>query len=198
MTLENLPQEKMEMETETPGPPWYSKFFEYLRNRNRIGPGKVELPDCDFFVVGPRRTLRILRPALKSGRFYENSEHDRPESVNDNFFSRWSRRPHPSGNCRCSFRQSSRLSTTEEQIISAEINRIRTSLCEAEKTGEDIEEIEKRVSLTLENLRVTSQEPKIKDDKILKGSAETEETKIDEEAVKNKIVRDLERYYFLF
>lgn len=201
----------MENETErrSESPSWYSKCFEYLRNRNRIGPGKVELPDCDFFLVEPRRTLRILRPALKSGRFYETNDHDRPESVNDNFFSRWSRRPHPSGNCRCSFRQSnniSRLSTTEEQIISAEINRIRTSLCEA-KTGEEIAEIEKRLSITLENLRVNSSdvETKIRDEKSFEKSLQKQQQQKkqklcgdveddDEKAVKNKIVRDLERY----
>lgn len=201
----------MENETErrSESPSWYSKCFEYLRNRNRIGPGKVELPDCDFFLVEPRRTLRILRPALKSGRFYETNDHDRPESVNDNFFSRWSRRPHPSGNCRCSFRQSnniSRLSTTEEQIISAEINRIRTSLCEA-KTGEEIAEIEKRLSITLENLRVNSSdvETKIRDEKSFEKSLQKQQQQKkqklcgdveddDEKAVKNKIVRDLESY----
>lgn len=178
--------------TETLGPPWYLKCFEYLRNRNRIGPGKVELPDCDFFIVEPRRTLRILRPSLKSGRFYESNEHGTTEVMNDNFFSRWSVRPHPSGNCRCSFRQSNRVSTTEEQIISAEINRIRTSLCEA-KTGEDIAEIEKRVSLTLENLRVTNDETKIRGDKTF----EKIDVSNDEVAAKNKIVRDLERLVLL-
>ena len=187
----------METDRGTPGSPWYTKFFEYLRNRNRIGPGKVELTNCDFFIVGPRRTLRILRPALKSGKFYENSERERPESVNGNFFSRWSKRPHSSENCRCSFRQSSRLSTTEEEIISTEINRIRTSLCEAEKTGENIEEIEKRVSLNLENLRiVASEEPKGRDVRIVEENKIKDESIVELEKVKNKIVRDLERYIF--
>ncbi|XP_043261824.1 uncharacterized protein LOC122402794 [Colletes gigas] len=174
-----------EGEPAVPGTPWYTKFFEYWRNRNRVGPGRVELPDCDFFIVGPRRTLRIVKPTLKSGWYYENTS-ERPESIIDNFFTRWARRPHSSGNCRCSFRQSRRLSTAEEQIISAELNRIRTSLCEAEKNESAIEELEQKVSVNLQKLQV----PEIQQ---TKEKAEESTTK-DEQTIKNKIVKDLEKY----
>ncbi|XP_076175524.1 uncharacterized protein LOC143150869 isoform X2 [Ptiloglossa arizonensis] len=173
-----------EGEEAVPGAPWYTKFFEYWRNRNRVGPGKVELPECDFFIVGPRRTLRILKPSLKRGWYYENTN-ERPESIIDNFFTRWSRRPHPSGNCRCSFRQSRRLSTAEEQIISAELNRIRTSLCEAERTESAIEELEQRVSVNLQKLQASESQA---------TNVETTEQQTDEQTIKNKIVKDLEKY----
>ncbi|XP_014488851.1 PREDICTED: uncharacterized protein LOC106752019 [Dinoponera quadriceps] len=164
----------------TEASPWYGKVFECWSNRNRVSPGRMELPDCDFFIVAPRRTLRVLRPALKSGWFYESTI-DRPESINDNFFARWSRRPHPSGNCRCSFRQSTgaALSSNEERIISAELNRIRTSLCEAEKNARDIEELEQRVSVNLQKLR---------DNPVL------EDHRPFEQSAKHQIVKDLERY----
>ncbi|XP_015518153.2 uncharacterized protein LOC107223091 [Neodiprion lecontei] len=163
------------------GPSWYRRCLAYLRNHGRVDPAKVELPHCDFFIVGQRRTLRVLRPALRGRWFYEGNN-GRPESVNDNFFSRWSKRPHPSGNCRCSFRQSARLSSTEEEIISKEINRIRTSLCEAEKTGQDIGEIERSVAINLDVLiPVTSQPTK-------------RATVAEEKIVKTKIIQDLERY----
>ncbi|KOC67320.1 Abhydrolase domain-containing protein 8 [Habropoda laboriosa] len=181
--------------------PWYAKFFEYWRNRSRVGPGKVELPDCDFFIVGPRRTLRILKPTLKSGWYYENSN-DRPESIVDNFFTRWSRRPHSSGNCRCSFRQSKRLSTTEEQIITAELNRIRTSLCEAEKNERAIEELEQRVSVNLQKLQVAAPENEATSVEAKSVSTidandrvtEENDEQTDEQTIKTKIVKDLEKY----
>ncbi|XP_034171454.1 uncharacterized protein LOC117600299 [Osmia lignaria lignaria] len=182
-----------EAEETVPGAPWYTKFFEYWRNRNRVGPGKVELPDCDFFIVGPRRTLRILKPTLKSGWFYENTN-DRPESIIDNFFTRWSRRPHSSGNCRCSFRQSRRLSTTEEQIISAELNRIRTSLCEAEKSERGIEELEQRVSVNLQKLQVAEVEPVKTEERKDDEEIDKKDQQADEQKIKNKIVKDLEKY----
>ncbi|KAK2589359.1 hypothetical protein KPH14_007901 [Odynerus spinipes] len=182
-------------------PSWYMKFFEYWKNRNRIGPATVELPDCDFFIVGPRRTLRVLRPTLKGEWYYENTS-DRPESINDNFFTRWSRRPHSSTHCRCSFRQSSRLSTNDERIICTELNRIRTSLCEAEKSERDIEELEQRVSANLQKLQIP--DAKIdNEDKAngigLDSSRNLSLPSIDDEGledqkVKNKIVKDLERY----
>ncbi|KAG7198672.1 hypothetical protein KM043_006027 [Ampulex compressa] len=182
-----------EGEQALPALPWYSKFFEYWRNRNRVGPGKVELPDCDFFIVGPRRTLRVLKPSLKSGWYYENTN-DRPESIHDNFFTRWSRRPHSSGNCRCSFRHSNRVSTTEEQIISAELNRIRTSLCEAEKTEQGIEELEQRVSVNLQKLQASVPEKEQSATEEKASKTELDEPHIDEQGIKNKIVKDLERY----
>lgn len=182
-----------EIEEAPVGSPWYGKVFECWRNQNRVSPGRIELPDCDFFIVAPRRTLRVLRPTLKSGWYYESSTVDRPESVNDNFFNRWARRPHPSGNCRCSFRQSgSALSTTEERIISAELNRIRTSLCEAEKNAHGIEELEQRVSVNLQKLRDNS--------KLDRANETTEPLTlmIDhqpfEQNAKQQIVKDLERY----
>ncbi|XP_076619972.1 uncharacterized protein LOC143341144 [Colletes latitarsis] len=182
-----------EAEEAVPGTPWYTKFFEYWRNRNRVGPGKVELPDCDFFIVGPRRTLRIVKPTLKSGWYYENTS-ERPESIIDNFFTRWARRPHSSGNCRCSFRQSRRLSTAEEQIISAELNRIRTSLCEAEKNESAIEELEQKVSVNLQKL----QDPEIQQTKekveSLATNTDAKDQQADEQTIKNKIVKDLEKY----
>ncbi|XP_076237578.1 uncharacterized protein LOC143181179 [Calliopsis andreniformis] len=185
-----------EGEEAVPGTPWYRKFIEHWRNRNRVGPGKVELPDCDFFIVGPRRTLRILKPSLKSGWYYENTT-ERPESIIDNFLTRWSRRPHSSGNCRCSFRQSRRLSTTEEQIISAELNKIRTSLCEAEKNERAIEELEQRVSVNLQKLQASENEQTKGDERT--GSTNTDEVagndqQMDEQTIKNKIVKDLEKY----
>ncbi|OAD52639.1 Abhydrolase domain-containing protein 8 [Eufriesea mexicana] len=186
-----------EREEAVPGSPWYAKFFEYWRNRNRVGPGKVELPDCDFFIVGPRRTLRILKPTLK--RYYENTN-DRPESIIDNFFTRWSRRPHSSGNCRCSFRQSKRVSTAEEQIISDELNRIRTSLCEADKNERAIEELEQRVSVNLQKLQVPGpeNEPAKVEDKSLTGTnvidGVSNDQQAEEQTIKNKIVKDLEKY----
>ncbi|CAK9803828.1 Protein ABHD8 [Anthophora quadrimaculata] len=191
-----------EGEEAVPGTPWYTKFFEYWRNRSRVGPGKVELPDCDFFIVGPRRTLRILKPTLKSGWYYENGN-ERPESIIDNFFTRWSRRPHSSGNCRCSFRQSKRLSTTEEQIISAELNRIRTSLSEAEKNERAIEELEQRVSVNLQKLQVsgTENEPVKVEEKSVstinsndRVTDTNDQQQADEQTIKNKIVKDLEKY----
>nr|XP_003701670.1 PREDICTED: uncharacterized protein LOC100877200 [Megachile rotundata]XP_012136847.1 PREDICTED: uncharacterized protein LOC100877200 [Megachile rotundata] len=188
----------MEAEEAIPATPWYTKFFEYWRNRNRVGPGKVELPDCDFFIVGPRRTLRILKPTLKSGWYYENTS-DRPESIVDNFFTRWSRRPHSSGNCRCSFRQSRRLSTAEEQIISAELNRIRTSLCEAEKSEHGIEELEQRVSVNLQKLQVPENEPAKTEEKDASATNDNDgvdkkDQQASEQKIKNKIVKDLEKY----
>ncbi|EFN79856.1 Abhydrolase domain-containing protein 8 [Harpegnathos saltator] len=179
----------------TEASPWYGKVFECWRNRNRVSPGRVELPDCDFFIVAPRRTLRVLRPTLKSGWYYESTI-DRPESINDNFFARWSRRPHPSGNCRCSFRQSAGALavSNEERIISAELNRIRTSLCEAEKNARDMEELEQRVSVNLQKLR----------DNPLAGHVDyqtsdalpttTDRHRSFEQSAKHQIVKDLERY----
>ncbi|XP_011640783.1 uncharacterized protein LOC105429485 isoform X1 [Pogonomyrmex barbatus] len=183
------------METEeTPvGSPWYGKVFECWRNRNRVGPGRIELPDCDFFIVAPRRTLRVLRPTLKSGWYYESTAVDRPESVNDNFFNRWARRPHPSGNCRCSFRQSiGALSTTEERILSAELNRIRTSLCEAEKNAHGIEELEQRVTANLQKLRDTSEAAERANETV--PSILTPDRQSFEQSAKQQIVKDLERY----
>ncbi|XP_076221069.1 uncharacterized protein LOC116428917 isoform X2 [Nomia melanderi] len=185
-------------EAVVPDAPWYATVFEYWRNRNRVGPGKVELPDCDFFIVGPRRTLRILKPSLKSGWYYESTSNDKPESIADNFFARWSRRPHSSGNCRCSFRQSRRLSTTEEQIISAELNRIRTSLCEAEKNERAIQELEQRVSMNLQRLQVTESQPTKPESEdaalAITNQMVAKDPRVDEKTMKNQIVKDLERY----
>lgn len=176
---------------ETPvGSPWYGKVFECWRNRNRVSPGRIELPDCDFFIVAPRRTLRVLRPALRSGWYYESTAIDRPESINDNFFNRWARRPHPSGNCRCSFRQSA-LSTTNERK-SAELNRIRTSLCEAEKNARGIEKLEQRLSVNLQKgLRNNS----VLDDHANETTPSTLITDRHpfEQSAKQQIVKDLER-----
>lgn len=182
--------------------PWYTKFFEYWRNRNRVGPGKVELPDCDFFIVESRRTLRILKPTLKSGWYYDNTN-ERPESIADNFFTRWSRRPHSPSNCRCSFRQSKRVSTAEEQIISAELNRIRTSLCEAEENERAIEELEHKVSVNLQKFQVSEaeDEPAKTEDKSIgrmniidKDTSDTTDQQVDEQTIKSRIVKDLEQY----
>ncbi|KAG5309532.1 ABHD8 protein, partial [Acromyrmex insinuator] len=176
------------------GSPWYGKVFECWRNRNRVSPGRIELPDCDFFIVAPRRTLRVLKPTLKSGWYYETAV-DRPESVNDNFFNRWTRRPHPSGNCRCSFRQSaSALSTTEEQIISAELNHIRTSLCEAEKNARGIEELEQRVSVNLQKLvRDNSELSDCANETTISSTLMIDRQPFEQNA-KQQIVKDLERY----
>ncbi|XP_014222274.1 uncharacterized protein LOC106649405 [Trichogramma pretiosum] len=126
---------------------------------NRVDPGRVELPGCEFFQLAPDRVLRVLRPELKSAsRYYEPREsrrESRPESLADNFYSRWQRRPHPLDNCRCSFRQSlqqqqNKTKTSvgeQEAIISQEIARIRTSLCEAERSGLGIEELEKSIAV---------------------------------------------------
>ncbi|KAL0117342.1 hypothetical protein PUN28_010297 [Cardiocondyla obscurior] len=174
---------------ETPtGSPWYGKVFECWRNRNRVGPGRIELPDCDFFIVAPRRTLRVLKPTLKNGWYYESTPVNRAESVNDNFFNRWARRPHPSGNCRCSFRQSAGALSTEERMISAELNRIRTSLCEVERNARGIEELEQRLSANLQMLRDSSE---------LDGREATAMSNEDqpfEQSAKQQIVKDLERY----
>lgn len=156
----------------------------------------MELPDCDFFNVGPRRTLRILKPTLKSGWYYENTN-ERPESIIDNFFTRWSRRPHSSGNCRCSFRQSKRASTAEEQIISDELNRIRTSLCEADKNERAIEELEQRVSVNLQKLQVADPENepiKVEEKSMTNVINDTKDEQAEEQTIKNKIVKDLEKY----
>uniref|UniRef100_A0A0C9R311 acylglycerol lipase n=1 Tax=Fopius arisanus TaxID=64838 RepID=A0A0C9R311_9HYME len=192
----------METETNEGGEqlssPCCFKVFEYLRNRNRIGPGRVELPECDFFIVETRRTLRVLRPTPKTSGFYE-LPCERPESIHENFISRWTKRPHSSGNCRCSFRQSSRFSTNEECMITAEINRIRTSLCEAEKKGYNIDEIEKRISMNLSSLSspITT-EPRSQVDLKLAEIANvgpvTGNRNADDLAIKNKIVKDLEKY----
>lgn len=174
--------------------PWYGKVFECWRNRNRVSPGRVELPDCDFFIVAPRRTLRVLRPALKSGWYYESTI-DRPESINDNFFTRWSKRPHPSGNCRCSFRQSAgAFSSNEERIISAELNRIRTSLCEAEKNARDIEELEQRVSVNLRKLRNNPPADRVDHQATVASSILPTDHRLFEQSAKHQIIKDLERY----
>lgn len=140
-------------------------------------------PGCEYLTVGPRRTLRILRPELnRAGRYYENPPDNRPESLNDNFYLRWTKRPHPSGNCRCSFRQSKRLSTHEEIVISKEIQRIRTSLCEAEKSGRDIEDVEKSLDLSqLHEQLDTTKNVGSRIDRL-------------DEHTRKKIVRDLDRY----
>ncbi|XP_066585583.1 uncharacterized protein [Prorops nasuta] len=171
-------------------PAWYSKFFEYWRNRNRIVPGKFQLPDCDFFIVGPRRTLRILRPPVRRETYYETSG-DRAESINDNFLVRWSRRPHSSGNCRCSFRQSNRISSTEEKILSEELNRIRSSLCEAEITGQGIDELEQTVSASLQLLQVPVEVRERPENGSVGASSKDQDEEL---AVKNRIVKDLEKY----
>lgn len=176
---------------ETPvGSPWYGKVFECWMTRNRVSPGRIELPDCDFFIVAPRRTLRVLRPTLKSVWYYESPTVDRPESVNDNFFNRWARRPHPSGNCRCSFRQSTGALSIEERIISAELNRIRTSLCEAEKNARDIEELEQRVSVNLQKLRDNSE---LADRETTVPLTLMTDRQPFEQSAKQQIVKDLER-----
>lgn len=187
-------------------PRWYVKFFEYLKNRNRIGPATVELADCDFLIVAPRRTLRVLKPSLKGEWYYENTS-ERPESINDNFFARWSRRPHSSNHCRCSYRRSSRLSTNDEEIISTELNRIRNSLCETpEKSPRDIEELEQRVSANLQRLQIAipdvnldnNNETKTRDELVLhdrtKNLSSSRPTNEEQRAAKRKIVEDLERY----
>lgn len=184
---------------ETPSPPtgspWYGKIFECWRNRSRVSPGRIELPDCDFFIVAPRRTLRVLKPSLKSGWYYERTATDRPESVNDNFFARWTRRPHPSGNCRCSFRQSTgALSTTEERIISAELNRIRTSLCEGEKNARDLEELEQKVSVNLQKLRDNVVADRINEANETTVPSILTDRQSFEQNAKQQIVKDLERY----
>lgn len=168
------------------GSPWYGKVFECWKSRNQVSPARIELPDCEFFIVAPRRTLRVLKPSLKSGWYYERTTVDRPESINDNFFNRWTRRPHPSGNCRCSFRQSiGALSTTEERIITAELNRIRTSLCEAEKNARDIEELEQTVSKNLQKLQDSSADDR--------GEILTANCQPLEQSTKQQIVKGLER-----
>jgi len=173
------------------GSPWYGKVFECWRKRNQISPGTVELPDCDFFSVAPRRTLRVLKPALKSGCYYESTAVDRPESINDNFFSRWARRPHPSGNCRCSFRQSAgALSSTEERIISAELNRIRTSLREANKDAGELEDLKQRVSLNLRKLRDHSIAEQIANEAHLSSMLTADRSF--EQSAKQQIVKELE------
>lgn len=198
----------VEIESAPSDPPntgWCSKMIEYLRrNRNRVDPGRVELPNCDFLTTGPRRTIRVLRPELKSGRFYEpQSPSNRPESINDNFYSRWARRPHPSGNCRCSFRQStnsSRLSSHEERVISQEIQRIRTSLCEAEMSGQDIEELEKSLAVDLSQLQAPpsdEQRDSVDESSIISAAEQCNaQLRIQplEEDVKKRIVKDLDRY----
>lgn len=156
----------------------------YELKRNRVTPIRCrqDEPGCEYLTVGPRRTLRILRPELnRAGRYYEPPPDDRRESLNDNFYLRWAKRPHPSGNCRCSFRQSSasRLSTHEEIVISKEIQRIRTSLCEAEKSGRDIEDVEK--SLDLSQLHEQLESPRNRIDRL-------------DEPTRRKIVQDLDRY----
>lgn len=177
------------------GSPWYGKIFECWKNRSRVSPARIELPDCDFFIVAPRRTLRVLKPSLKSGWYYESTTIDRPESVNDNFFARWTRRPHPSGNCRCSFRQSiGALSTTEERIISAELNRIRTSLCEGEKNARDIEELEQKVSVNLQKLRDTAVADHINEANETTVPSMLTDRQSFEQNTKQQIVKDLERY----
>lgn len=176
------------------GSPWYGKVFECWRNRNQVSPGTVELPDCDFLFVAPRRTLRVLRPALKGGWYYETTTADLPESINDNFFSRWARRPHPSGNCRCSFRQSvGALSTTEERIISAELNRIRTSLCETEGNARDLDELQRRVSANLEKLRDRASNNRTSETPRAVDSMLTADRRSFELTAKQQIVKDLER-----
>lgn len=178
---------------ETPvGSPWYGKVFECWRNRNRVGPGRIELPDCDFFIVAPRRTLRILRPTLRSGWYYESTAADRPESVNDNFFNRWARRPHPSGNCRCSFRRSASALSTTEKRISAELNRIRTSLCEAEKNARGIEELEQRLSVNLQKLRDNSELDDRANETTVPSTLNSTDQPLEQNA-KQQIVKDLER-----
>ncbi|XP_043492551.1 uncharacterized protein LOC122517979 [Polistes fuscatus] len=185
-------------------PKWYMKFFECWKNRNRIGPAKVELTDCDFFIVGPRRTLRVLKPSLKGEWYYDNTNDNKSETIiNDNFFARWLKRPHSSNNCRCSFRQSSRLSTNDEEIISTELNRIRNSLHEGlEKSAKDIEELEQRVSANLQKLHIpdvkhdNNNERKTKDEIEADPSRSLPLTPSTNEEIKdkNKIVKDLERY----
>ncbi|XP_015171343.1 PREDICTED: uncharacterized protein LOC107063771 [Polistes dominula] len=193
----------MSTKEESIEPKWYMKFFEFWKNRNRIGPAKVELTDCDFFIVGPRRTLRVLKPSLKGEWYYENTNDNRSETINDNFFARWSKRPHSSNNCRCSFRQSSRLSTNDEEIISTELNRIRNSLHEGlEKSAKDIEELEQRVSANLQKLQIpdvkhdNNNERKTKDEIESDPSRSLPLTPSTNEEIKdkNKIVKDLERY----
>ncbi|XP_043280406.1 uncharacterized protein [Venturia canescens] len=100
-------EEEEKEKTRIPREPesWCTKILEYVKNRNRIGPGKIELAECDFFVVGPRRTLRVLLPKASGDPYYETTKNERPETIDENFVSRWASRPHPSGNCRCSFRR---------------------------------------------------------------------------------------------
>ncbi|XP_014211468.1 uncharacterized protein LOC106641531 [Copidosoma floridanum] len=151
------------------------------RRRNQVRPTTqpADLAGREFFEVTPRRVLHVLRPEPKSERFYEPPAADRPESINDNFFARWARRPHPSGDCRCSFRNSSRRSTRGEAAISRELQRIRASLCEAEERGRGLEEVEEGLAVDLSQLGEAE---------VVPGLEPT-----DEEA-RQRVVRGLNRY----
>lgn len=169
----------------------FTKILKYIKNRNQVGPGKIEFPDCDFLIIGPRRTLRILKPAQQNSEFYDIINDNRPESINENFITRWTKKPHSLHHCRCSFRrQSSRLST-EDRIITAEINRIRTSLCEAEKTNQNIEEIERKISINFNchNGPIILDKIDINERQLITDNNENNDS-----IIKNKIVKDLENY----
>ncbi|KAJ8679716.1 hypothetical protein QAD02_015503 [Eretmocerus hayati] len=160
---------------------WRVKLLRCLkRQRNCVDPNHnhphidqkalQQQPGCEFFTISSHRVIRVLRPELKAGRFYEPPRGSsttpggisgRRESIEDNFYARWARRPHPSGNCRCSFRKSTASSSAsqvslEELAVSQQINRIRASLCEAERSGRsaeaEIEHIERTLGLPLAGL----------------------------------------------
>ncbi|XP_057320270.1 uncharacterized protein LOC130664426 isoform X1 [Microplitis mediator] len=174
---------------------WYSKLYNYLKNRNRIEPEKVKLPDCDFFIVGPRRVLRILRPVQKSSEFYDLSA-DKFESINENFISKWIEKPHSSNNCRCSFRRSFGLNNTKKNIFSTEINHIKANFQEHEIRGPSVNESENKDIVNVNCLeKPMSSEPTSKKEigKITKKSY-LESHQNDIPTVRCEIVKDLEEY----
>ncbi|XP_034952605.1 uncharacterized protein DDB_G0286591-like [Chelonus insularis] len=169
-----------EATTENPRPPWYTEIFKYFKSHNRIDPGKIELPDCDFLIIKPGRTLRILKPTPMQSGFYELNS-DRPESINENFITRWTKRPHSVNNCRCSFRQSSKLEMTEEWI-STKINQIKQNLSEVEVNNDNVNEIDKKLSVTTESSRE------------MNDSFVNINLLSNNQIVKSNIVKDLETY----
>lgn len=166
--------------------PWYLKVFEYLKNRNKIGPVKIELPDCDFFIVGPSRTIRVLRPSLK----LIGHNGVQSESVNENDISRSAKRTDSSNNCHCSFLQSLNTPfTKEESVTLTEINRNGICLFEAEKTINNIEKMDEKISAKIN----TFSAPITDQSKLANFGSSFNNRNSHDLINKNKIIRDLEQ-----
>lgn len=171
---------------------WYSKIYSYLQNRNRIEPAKSKLPDCDFFTVGPRRTLRILKPTQKAGES-DNLSIYNSESINEKFISKWIEKPHSFNSCRCSFYKFYTRNNINEQN-SPKLNQTKTRF----KQNDDKEKTSKFKINVSKDLNHFDRSAKSKENnKIIEeielGNYFKDRINIETLAIKSKIIRDLER-----
>ncbi|KAH0546641.1 uncharacterized protein LOC123268886 [Cotesia glomerata] len=172
---------------------WYSKIYSYLKNRNRIEPAKSKLPDCDFFTVGPRRTLRILKPTQKASESDDLSIYN-SESINEKFISKWIERPHSSNSCRCSFYKFYTRNNVNKQS-SPKLNQTKTRFKQYDDDEENTSKFKINVSKDLNqfNRTLTSKVNNKIIEEIELRNYFKDRLNIEALSIKNKIIRDLER-----